>query len=465
LTEERPSRLSFALVRLSARPRIKGRVIACGTRYDPITEEEEELVNILNSNALLLVCFEEYPLPTPQIISNELGDMSRKLRQEGFRLSRIEEFKYDDPEVALVSKMVLDETRYVYCRVPGKPRDRLESLAHEHECTVVSWEREGAVIEAPSKYHALRLAVSIPLELDGSAAVGLTQAAAVERHAKAERYVKGPFAAFSKAGGEWVLHEDGDQELPEPQGTDAGPDRVMYLDIVESSKLVEERGRPYLENLMKELMDLIADEEGVVIDHKLGGDDVLAKFPTKGRALRAAIRILDEARRRGIKIKIGIGDSGGRAAENAVAVMDRIGYSASFVAFRFGPFLAAYVEPPTISEVFFRRIPSELGRMVGASMTTASLATIHPYLGALPLLYFPTAAIKRNRDEVSAACVWGTLWLLAMVAAVLVGVHVRSKYLPKPLVTLTDVVVSQAIAFAKSRLSSLLVKGLGAGLP
>ena len=128
-------RLGLLLVRLSAGLRIRGRVIACGTRYDPLTEEEAEIVDILNENALLLAYFEKYPIPAPQIISNELGDLARRLREEGFGLSRVERFKYDDPEVALVSKMVLDETRYVYCRIPGGRREPLESLAREFECT------------------------------------------------------------------------------------------------------------------------------------------------------------------------------------------------------------------------------------------------------------------------------------------------------------------------------------------
>ncbi len=457
-------RLGLLLVRLSAGLRIRGRVIACGTRYDPLTEEEAEIVDILNENALLLAYFEKYPIPAPQIISNELGDLARRLREEGFGLSRVERFKYDDPEVALVSKMVLDETRYVYCRIPDGRREPLESLAREFECTVVSWEVDGAVVEAPSKYHALRLAVSVPLELGGSAAIGLTQAAAVERYAKAERRADGPFAAFSKAGGEWILHAGGEIELPEPQGTETGPDRTLYLDVVESTRLVEEMGRPYLERVMRELIDLIAEEGGVVLDHKAGGDDVLAQFPTKGRALRAAIRAIERASHHGVRVKIGVGDSGGRAAENAVEAMNRIGYRASFVAFRFGPYLAAYVEPPRFSMIFFRRVPSELGRMIGAVIVTASLAALHPYLGIPTVLYFPTAAARRNRDELTAAALWGILWLMATVIALLVGVHVRYAYLPEPLVRLTDVIAAQAVSAGKSALGSL-IRWLGVGIP
>ncbi|WP_088335150.1 hypothetical protein [Methanopyrus sp. KOL6] len=449
-----PSRL---FVKLSASPRVDGEIVACGTKYDPITEEELEIVETLNSMYMLLTRFEGYPLPAPQVISNELGEVAEELRRKGFGLTRIERFKYDDPEVALVSKIVLDETRYVYCTYSNE--DDLQSLAHECQCTVLEYAGGEATVEAPSKFHALRFAAQVPLRLRGSAAIGLTQAAATERFAKAERHADSEFAAFSKIGAEWIIHRGGDP-LPLPRRTNTAPDRILYLDIVGSSELVRERGRRYLEGIMSRVIDVINEEEGVVLDHRRGGDDVIARFPTKSRALRAAIKIVGRLTGDDVKIKIGIGDSRGRAAENAVTVRERVDYDCSYVAFRFGPHLVAYVEPPDYAVKIFGRIPSESVRAVGASAIVGSLTALHPYLALPFFVYFPIAAARRNRDSASVAVVWFLIWVLVTLSSAWFGLYVREHYLPRPLVLEMNTLLSQLMKLAKT-----MAARAGAGTP
>ncbi|WP_457615137.1 hypothetical protein [Methanopyrus sp.] len=448
---------SCLFVKLSASPRIDGEIIACGTKYDPITEEEREIVKILNSMYMLLTRFEGYPLPAPQVISNELGGVAEELRREGFGLTKIERFKHDDPEVALVSKIVLDETRYVYCTY-GNEND-LHSLVHDCQCTVLEYGGGEATVEAPSKFHALRFAAQVPLRLRGSAAIGLTQAAATERFAKAERHADSEFAAFSKIGAEWIIHRGG-EPLPPPRRANTAPDRILYLDVVGSSELVREHGRRYLKEIMSRVIDIINEEEGVVLDHRKGGDDVIARFPTKSRALRAAIKIVGRLTEDDVKIKVGIGDSRGRAAENAVTVRERVRYDCSYIAFRFGPYLVAYVEPPDYAVKVFGRIPSESVRAVGASAIVSSLTALHPYLALPFLLYFPIAAAYRNRDSASAAFVWLLIWIIVTLSAAWLGLYIREHYLPQPLVFEMDTLFSQLMNLVKT-----VAARAGAGTP
>ncbi len=424
------------LVKLASKPFVKGEVIACGTKYDPIDEEEKEIVDVINSIPLLLVRFESYPRSPEEVIAAELGpELSEKLRKRGYGLTPIEAFSPKTLDVTLVTKIVLDETRYVYCTFPSDSNVR--KLARKYGCTVLEEDVGEALVEAPTKYHALRFAVGVLLELNGSAAVGFTQAAATERYAKVETMIRPPFAAFTKMGAEWAIHEGGERKIPKPSGDVEAPDRILYLDVIGSTRLIDKLGRSYLHGFMERVIETLQEEHASILHHRPGGDDVLARFPSKSHALRAAIKVLGLADKAKVKVREGVGNSRSSAAEEALVTERRLRYEASFVAFRFGPDVVALVEPPPPAYEA-ARLPIELGRMVAASLITGSLAIVHPILALPALFVFPLAAFKRA-SRPHYGLIWSVIWLGVTAGVISAASGLRSLVIPPGLRELIDV--------------------------
>ena len=225
------------------------------------------------------------------------------------------------------------------------------------------------VAKMPSKNDAIRVGVEIigiGLErgVDIISAVGMTGAASIERSIDYTNEVgKFPGIAFTKLGGEYALVFDSPFKLRKSSAVEY--QNYLFIDLIDSTKFISKHGRDTLVELMTSIKNFIETEcEGELEGYREGGDDFIARFPSKDLAIRAGLDAAWFALDNGAKIRAGVGRSRREAGERAQLV-DSINSASplSLVVFELANGLYAYNVPTEFFRTLIDLIENRKGEL------------------------------------------------------------------------------------------------------
>ena len=222
-----------------------------------------------------------------------------------------------------------------------------------------------------SKNDAIRVAIElIGIGLSEGvqviSAVGMTGAASIERAIHYTQSVGSfPGIAFTKLGGEYALVFDSPFLLEESRPVDL--ENYLFIDLIDSTKFISKNGRNQLVELMTGIKNFIETEcDGELEGYREGGDDFIARFPSKDLAIRAGLDAAWFALDNGAKIRAGIGRSRREAGERAQMVDDLKSSSPlSLVIFELANGLYAYNIPSEFSRTLINLVENEKAKLIG----------------------------------------------------------------------------------------------------
>ena len=144
-------------------------------------------------------------------------------------------------------------------------------------------------------------------------------------------------------------------------------ENYLFIDLIDSTKFIDKNGRTQLVELMNGIKNFIETEcEGELEGYREGGDDFIAKFPSKDLAIRAGLDAAWFALDNGAKIRAGIGRSRREAGERAQMV-DDIDAAAplSLVIFELANGLYAYNIPSEFTRTLINLVENEKPKLIG----------------------------------------------------------------------------------------------------
>jgi len=222
-----------------------------------------------------------------------------------------------------------------------------------------------------SKNDAIRVAIElIGIGLSEGiqviSAVGMTGAASIERAIHYTQNVGSfPGIAFTKLGGEYALVFDSPFLLQESHPVDL--ENYLFIDLIDSTKFIDKNGRNQLVDLMTGIKNFIETEcDGELEGYREGGDDFIARFPSKDLAIRAGLDAAWFALDNGAKIRAGVGRSRREAGERAQLVDSLPSTSPlSLVVFELANGLYAYNIPSEFSRTLINLVENEKAKLIG----------------------------------------------------------------------------------------------------
>ena len=174
-----------------------------------------------------------------------------------------------------------------------------------------------------------------------------------------------PGVAFTKLGGEYALVFDEPFKLMQSKPKEF--QNYLFIDLIDSTGFISKNGRNKLVELMTGIKNFIETEcEGELEGYREGGDDFIARFPSKDLAIRAGLDSAWFALDNGAKIRAGIGRSRREAGERAQLV-DSLNSSSplSLVVFELANGLYAYNIPSEFSRTIIDLIENQKGKLIG----------------------------------------------------------------------------------------------------
>lgn len=335
-------------------------VISIGTRYNPTTPLENEYVEMFNYTQTMLLEIEKAEISINSIFYNLLRDVGEENIPKDHHFYELKPANNKIEEYALVSNIIMGSDRYLYIELfDSSPIiNQFLDIIKRHRGEIIERSSSELVSRLPSKNDAIRVAIKLlGLGLDNGinvrAAVGMTGAAAIERSIDLNKEVGNVSGVgFTKLGGEYALVLDSNFKITETKHSEY--QNYLFIDVVDSTKFINEHGRNRLVELMNEVKHFIEAEcDGNIEGYREGGDDLIAKFPSKDLAIRAALDTAWYILNNGAQIRAGIGKSRREAGEKAqLADEIKIFNNLSLVIFELANGLYAYYIP---SE-FFRTI-------------------------------------------------------------------------------------------------------------
>lgn len=301
--------------------------ISVGTKFFPTNPVETEYVELFNYTQTALLEIEKAEITTDSILKNLLRDIGEENIPEDYNFYELKAAENKIEEYALVSNIIMGSDRYFYVELPH-PSNLInifvKIIENEHG-EIVEKSSTELVAKMPSKNDAIRVGVEIigiGLErgVDIISAVGMTGAASIERSIDYTNEVgKFPGIAFTKLGGEYALVFDSPFKLRKSSATEY--QNYLFIDLIDSTKFISKNGRDTLVELMTSIKNFIETEcEGELEGYREGGDDFIARFPSKDLAIRAGLDAAWFALDNGAKIRAGVGRSRREAGERAQLV-------------------------------------------------------------------------------------------------------------------------------------------------
>ncbi len=214
--------------------------------------------------------------------------------------------------------------RYLYVEVFNKGRiiQEFADIIKKENGSIVEQSSAEIVAKLLSKNDAIRVAIEL-IRVGGNkdisvrAAAGMTGAAAIERSINLNKQIgEVSGVGFTKLGGEFAVVFP--SKFSKLKGEPAVYDNYLFVDVINSTKFIEENGRDHLVEIMNDIKGFIQKEcKGKIEGYREGGDDLIANLPTKDLALKAGIDSAWHALNNGAKIRVGIGKSRREAGERA----------------------------------------------------------------------------------------------------------------------------------------------------
>ena len=347
--------------------------IAVGTKFFPTNSLETEYVELFNYTQTILFELEKAEITSDTILQNLIRDVGAENIPAEYTFHELSPAENKIEEYALVSNIIMGSDRYFYIEIPH-PSNMINIFVKiiENEAgEIIEKTDTELVAKMLSKNDAIRVAIElIGIGLSEGiqviSAVGMTGAAAIER---AIHYTQNvgmfPGIAFTKLGGEYALVFDSPFLLRESHPVDL--ENYLFIDLIDSTKFISKHGRNQLVELMNGIKNFIESEcEGELEGYREGGDDFIARFPSKDLAIRAGLDAAWFALDNGAKIRAGIGRSRREAGERAQLVDDLPTTSPlSLVVFELANGLYAYNIPSEFTRTLINLVENEKPKLIG----------------------------------------------------------------------------------------------------
>ena len=273
----------------------KHEIISIGTKYFPTTPLETEYVDMFNYTQTMLMEIDKAHITTESIFTNLVRDVGRENIPENHSFYELLPAQDKVEEYALVSNIIMGSDRYMYVELsePSYIINLFTDIILRENGEIIERSETEIVSRLMSKNDAIRVAIRlVGIGLDNGikvrAAAGMTGAAAIERSIKFNKEVgDSPGVAFTKLGGEYALVLDTPFKLAESEPPEF--QQYLFIDIVDSTNFISKHGRNKLVELMTSVKEFMEDCEGQIEGYREGGDDLIAKFPSKDVAIRAGL--------------------------------------------------------------------------------------------------------------------------------------------------------------------------------
>ena len=363
--------------------------IAVGTKFFPTNALETEYVELFNYTQTILFELEKAEITSDTILSNLIRDVGAENLPKDYTFHELKPAENKIEEYALVSNIIMGSDRYLYVELqhPSRLIDIFVKIIQNEKGEIVEKTATELVAKMLSKNDAIRVAIElIGIGLSEGmqviSAVGMTGAASIERAIHYTQSVGSfPGIAFTKLGGEYALVFDSPFLLKESRPVDL--ENYLFIDLIDSTKFISKNGRNQLVELMTGIKNFIETEcEGELEGYREGGDDFIAKFPSKDLAIRAGLDAAWFALDNGAKIRAGIGRSRREAGERAQLVDDLQSTSPlSLVVFELANGLYAYNIPSEFTRTLINLVENEKPKLIGVFAFVFIFAYVMSILG------------------------------------------------------------------------------------
>ncbi|PKL68795.1 MAG: hypothetical protein CVV28_01395 [Methanobacteriales archaeon HGW-Methanobacteriales-1] len=303
---------------------LKHKVLSIGTKYYPTNNTEREYVEMINYTQTMLIEIEKANITTNKIFENLISEVGKENIPDNKRFIEIKPAEDRVDEYALLSNIIMGSDRYLYVEVFNKGRivQEFADIIKRENGTIVEQSLSEIVAKLLSKNDAIRVAIDLirvgnNKDISVRAAVGMTGAASIERSINLNREIgEVSGVGFTKLGGEFAVVFP--SKFSKLKGEPLLYDNYLFIDVIDSTKFIDEKGRDHLVEIMNDIKAFIEKEcKGKIEGYREGGDDLIANFPTKDLALKAGIDSAWHALNNGAKIRAGIGKSRREAGERA----------------------------------------------------------------------------------------------------------------------------------------------------
>ena len=347
--------------------------ISVGTKFFTTNEIENEYVALFNYTQTILFELDKAEITSDSILENLVRDVGVENIPKEYNFYELKPAENKIEEYALVSNIIMDNDRYFYIELanPSNLINVFVKIIENEKGEVVEKTATELVAKMMSKNDAIRVAIEligIGLSEGNSviSAVGMTGAASIERAIHYTQNVGSfPGIAFTKLGGEYALVFDSPFLLQESRPVVL--ENYLFIDLIDSTKFIDKNGRNQLVELMTDIKNFIESEcNGELEGYREGGDDFIAKFPSKELAIRAGLDAAWFALDNGAKIRAGVGRSRREAGERAQLV-DSLKSTAplSLVIFELANGLYAYNIPSEFTRTLINLIENEKAKLIG----------------------------------------------------------------------------------------------------
>ncbi|WP_406533536.1 hypothetical protein [Methanobrevibacter sp.] len=377
--------LTKALIRLTT----KLNPIAVGTKFFPTNSLETEYVELFNYTQTILFELKKAEITSDTILQNLIRDVGAENIPKDYNFYELTPAENRIEEYALVSNIIMGSDRYFYIELPH-PSNLINifvKIIENENGEVVEKTATELIAKMLSKNDAIRVAIELigiglSKDVQVISAVGMTGAASIERAIHYTQNVGSfPGIAFTKLGGEYALVFDSPFLLQESHPVDL--ENYLFIDLIDSTKFIDKNGRNQLVELMTGIKNFIESEcDGELEGYREGGDDFIARFPSKDLAIRAGLDAAWFALDNGAKIRAGIGRSRREAGERAQLVDDVNSTSPlSLVVFELANGLYAYNIPSEFTRTLINLIENEKAKLIGVFAFVFIFAYLMSILG------------------------------------------------------------------------------------
>ena len=347
--------------------------ISVGTKFFPTNSLETEYVELFNYTQTILFELEKAEITSDTILQNLIRDVGAENIPVEYTFHELKPAENRIEEYALVSNIIMGSDRYFYIEIPHHSNliNIFVKIIENEDGEIVEKTATELVAKMLSKNDAIREAIElIGIGLSEGvqviSAVGMTGAASIERAIHYTQSVGSfPGIAFTKLGGEYALVFDAPFLLKESRPITL--ENYLFIDLIDSTKFINKNGRNQLVDLMTGIKNFIETEcDGELEGYREGGDDFIARFPSKDLAIRAGLDAAWFALDNGAKIRAGVGRSRREAGERAQLVDDLPSTSPlSLVVFELANGLYAYNIPSEFSRTLINLIENEKAKLIG----------------------------------------------------------------------------------------------------
>lgn len=347
--------------------------IAVGTKFFPTNTLETEYVELFNYTQTILFELEKAQITSESIQENLIRDVGAENIPAEYSFYELSPAENRVEEYALVSNIIMGSDRYFYIELehPSNLINIFVKIIQTEKGEIVEKTATELVARMLSKNDAIRVAIElIGIGLSEGiqviSAVGMTGAASIERAIHYTQNVGSfPGIAFTKLGGEYALVFDSPFLLKESRPVDL--ENYLFIDLIDSTKFIDKNGRNQLVDLMTGIKNFIETEcDGELEGYREGGDDFIARFPSKDLAIRAGLDAAWFALDNGAKIRAGVGRSRREAGERAQLVDSLPSTSPlSLVVFELANGLYAYNIPSEFSRTLINLVENQKAKLIG----------------------------------------------------------------------------------------------------